>query len=189
MKGYMGKDFFKSFLKTVRRSQSQLKYALFFLLLIVIAAAVGYKLTRKFSLPSVQNDIKIGQLTDVDPNATPTLQPQVAPQPKISPIPTPKAKVTMVTSKTQKRIPTYAVKKGQKVVAKVAKPATKLKAKPTNLKSYTYVVKKGDSLWKISQKNYKSGHQWTTIYQANKKVIGSNPRLIHPQTRLVIPRR
>lgn len=51
----------------------------------------------------------------------------------------------------------------------------------------TYTVKKGDSLWKISQAYYGSGSKWPTIYNANKSVIGKNPNLIYPGQKLVIP--
>lgn len=53
----------------------------------------------------------------------------------------------------------------------------------------TYTVVRGDNLWKISQKYYgsKKGHLYNLIYNANKKVIGSNPNLIFPGQKLIIP--
>ena len=51
----------------------------------------------------------------------------------------------------------------------------------------TYVVKPGDSLWKIAEKVYGDGNQWHKIYQANKGVIGPNPNLIHSGQVLTIP--
>ncbi len=48
-----------------------------------------------------------------------------------------------------------------------------------------YVVKSGDWLSKIAG-NY-PGVSWQQIYEANRAVIGSNPDLIHPGMRLVIP--
>lgn len=51
----------------------------------------------------------------------------------------------------------------------------------------TYVVKRGDNLWNISKRFYGNGNQWRKIYNANKKVIGSNPNLIYPKQRFVIP--
>lgn len=53
--------------------------------------------------------------------------------------------------------------------------------------SKTYVVKKGDSLWKISKKFYGKGILWKKIYSANKKMIGNNPNLIYPGQKLRIP--
>ena len=53
----------------------------------------------------------------------------------------------------------------------------------------TYVVVKGDNLTKIAQKFYgsKKGYLYTLIYNANKKIIGSNPNNIKPGQKLIIP--
>ena len=53
----------------------------------------------------------------------------------------------------------------------------------------TYMVKKGDSLWKIAARSdiYGNGSKWNTIYNANKALIGNDPDLIHPGQKLVIP--
>jgi LysM repeat protein len=67
-----------------------------------------------------------------------------------------------------------------KVSPKPARPSTKSTPK-------TYVVKKGDCLWKIAQRFYGKGSEWRKIYEANKKVIGKNPNLIYPGQKLVIP--
>lgn len=47
-----------------------------------------------------------------------------------------------------------------------------------------YVVKSGDSLSKIASKYNMS---WPTLYDKNKNVVGSNPNLIYPGQKLVIP--
>ena len=39
----------------------------------------------------------------------------------------------------------------------------------------TYVVVKGDSLWKIALKQYGDGARWPEIYAMNRSVIGGNP--------------
>lgn len=55
-------------------------------------------------------------------------------------------------------------------------------------KSSTYTVKKGDSLWLIAKRFYSNGSSWRKIYDANKKVVGSNPNKIYPGQKLVIPK-
>lgn len=50
----------------------------------------------------------------------------------------------------------------------------------------TYIVKWGDSLWKIAQKFYGNGALWRKIYNANTDKI-SDPSLIRPLQILLIP--
>lgn len=50
----------------------------------------------------------------------------------------------------------------------------------------TYVVKKGDTLQKISDKMYGTTKKWKKIFEANKEVLKS-PDLIKPGQKLVIP--
>jgi len=49
-----------------------------------------------------------------------------------------------------------------------------------------YMVMPGDSLWKIAQKFYGNGLEWTRIFESNKDKI-KNPNLIRPFTNLLIP--
>ena len=51
----------------------------------------------------------------------------------------------------------------------------------------TYTVQSGDSLWAISKRMLGNGDDWRKLYNANKKTIGSNPNLIQPGMKLVIP--
>jgi LysM repeat protein len=51
----------------------------------------------------------------------------------------------------------------------------------------TYTVVRGDTLWAIAKRFYGSGSKWSTIYESNRGVIGSNPNLIKPGQVLVIP--
>lgn len=51
-----------------------------------------------------------------------------------------------------------------------------------------YVVKSGDTLFKIAQTAYGDGSNFQVIYEANKDVIGDNPDVIIPGERLFIPR-
>ena len=79
-------------------------------------------------------------------------------------------------------------------VIKKLTTSSKLSAKPQRppkqeSKSKIYVVKKGDSLWKIAQNSniYGDGSKWRQIYEVNKKLIGKNPNGIKPGMKLVIP--
>ncbi len=48
----------------------------------------------------------------------------------------------------------------------------------------TYEVKKGDDLWKISEKIYGTGYNWVDVASENKLV---NPGLLYVGTKLTIP--
>lgn len=51
----------------------------------------------------------------------------------------------------------------------------------------TYVVKAGDNLWDIADKQLGGGEHWGELYRANSQVIGDNPRLILPGQELSLP--
>jgi LysM domain-containing protein len=50
-----------------------------------------------------------------------------------------------------------------------------------------HVVRRGDSLWRISTRAYSSGGRWRDLYRANRPRI-KDPDLIYPGQELVIPR-
>lgn len=50
-----------------------------------------------------------------------------------------------------------------------------------------YVVKPGDSLWKIAKLQLGDGSKYSAIYDANKAVIGHDLNKIKPGTKLVMP--
>lgn len=50
-----------------------------------------------------------------------------------------------------------------------------------------YTVLSGDYLSKIAQKFYADMHKWPVIYEANREIIGSDPNLIKPGLRLLLP--
>lgn len=76
-------------------------------------------------------------------------------------------------------------KKGSGKKAKVKKTSNRTSSKS---KSGKYTVKKGDCPWNIAKKFYGKGAKYTVIYNANKKVIGSNPNRIYPGQVLTIPK-
>lgn len=51
----------------------------------------------------------------------------------------------------------------------------------------TYIVVKGDCLWKIAKRFYGAGSQYMRIYNANSDQI-KNPNLIYPEQVLTIPK-
>ena len=53
-----------------------------------------------------------------------------------------------------------------------------------------YTVAAGDTMGGIALKYYGSAveEKWMAIYEANKALIGDNPRLIHPGQKLKIPK-
>ncbi len=59
------------------------------------------------------------------------------------------------------------------------------KSQNSTIESDTYLVQKGDSLWKIAVRAFQDGYQWEKIAKANNLV---NPSLIHPGNNLSIPR-
>ena len=66
-------------------------------------------------------------------------------------------------------------------------PAENMLERPAPPAAQTYMVVKGDSLWKIAQKFYGNGADYSKIYAANKGTIGSNPSQITPGQVFTIP--
>ena len=58
---------------------------------------------------------------------------------------------------------------------------------PTAAAGTKYTVKDGDCLYAIARSLMGGGANWPALYEANKAVIGSNPRLIYTGTVLTIP--
>jgi len=49
-----------------------------------------------------------------------------------------------------------------------------------------YIVRRGDTLSRISKKYYNTANNWYVIYEANRDVL-SNPNMLQPRTKLFIP--
>src|SRR6185369_14114959 len=57
---------------------------------------------------------------------------------------------------------------------------------PAAQDSKTYLVLKGDCLWKISENILGSGHKWPLLFAENQGQI-KNPNIIYPKQELEIP--
>ena len=51
-----------------------------------------------------------------------------------------------------------------------------------------YTVAAGESLWKISEKVYGTGYNWSDVYEANREVLGSNPNVLLADTKITLPK-
>ena len=56
---------------------------------------------------------------------------------------------------------------------------TKISSAEQVASAKSYVVKKGDCLWKIAERLYQDPYQWRNIYKKNSNII-KNPNLIFP---------
>ena len=52
-------------------------------------------------------------------------------------------------------------------------------AAPETETNETYIVREGDCLWSIAEKQLGSGMYWNSIYKANYELIGNNPDLLY----------
>ncbi|NFM30681.1 LysM peptidoglycan-binding domain-containing protein [Clostridium botulinum] len=73
-----------------------------------------------------------------------------------------------------------------KTTSTVKTVALKNNRTTTKSNSRIYVVKQGDSLWKIAKWWYGDGSKWNVIYQKNRNIIGPNPNVIRPGQKLVM---
>ena len=64
-------------------------------------------------------------------------------------------------------------------------PTLEVKAETTKTSPGSYVVKRGDNLWKISVQVYGDGYQWMKVYRANKNFI-KNPNQIEVGMKLAV---
>lgn len=64
---------------------------------------------------------------------------------------------------------------------------------PSNVKyeltgeTKTHIVKKGETLSSIAQKEYRNGHLWGILFRANRELLKGNANLIRPGMKITIP--
>jgi nucleoid-associated protein YgaU len=51
-----------------------------------------------------------------------------------------------------------------------------------------YTVKKGDTLWSLSESVYGSGYNWVDVYSANEKSLGKNPDALNEGMKITLPK-
>ena len=70
------------------------------------------------------------------------------------------------------------------------KPSVKC---PSNVKyeltgeTKTHIVKKGETLSSIAQKEYQNGHLWGILFRANRELLKGNANLIRPGMKITVP--
>jgi nucleoid-associated protein YgaU len=69
----------------------------------------------------------------------------------------------------------------------VVKPKRYAKAAVRKRGAGTYVVRRGDTLWKIARRYYKTGQRYAAVYRANRHTI-RDPDLIYPGQVIRVPR-
>ena len=72
----------------------------------------------------------------------------------------------------QEKLAEYYSESVQEVIEEASEEKTTGKEK-------CYVVKKGDCLWDIAEKQLGDGMRWSSIYEANKALIGDDPDLLY----------
>ncbi len=150
---------------------------------VLLLAFVHNKNSNKAVSPDAQPTVEMSSdFIAAKPSASPTpviATPTKAQKPTATLTPKPtliKAKAVSPTSK-----PTVAVAK--KVVTPTPNKVVVIPVKTEN--KGAYVVKKGDTLWAIAEKEYKSGYNWVDVARVNKL---SNPDAIQAGSKLVLPK-
>lgn len=134
------------------------------------------QIVRISPTPKAESSVTIKLTPTVKHNPTATLAPKIVK--KVQPTAKPTVKVSPTKYMAKSVTPTQ-MKKNPTAVAIVNKPSAKVESKGT------YTVMRGDNLWTIAEKNYKSGYNWVDIARVNKL---SNPNSIHAGDKLVLPK-
>lgn len=80
-----------------------------------------------------------------------------------------------------KEIGLKTIEEGKYIVEKEEKLESEVKVSKKE-----YIIRKGDSLWKIAKEHLGSGHRWKYLYELNKDRI-RDPNKLKPGTTIVIP--
>lgn len=128
--------------------------------------------------------------TATEPTAQPTVRPTATPKAE------PTARATLKPTATPEALPTAkpASPRPKPTEAATPKPARHPQAAPAKESKPTthapigkhYVVKRGDTLWSISNAMLGSPEKWPALYAANRQII-KRPGMIYPGQNLVLP--
>jgi len=108
-----------------------------------------------------------------------SLVPKPEPQPETaiaSPLSTHATEVPVDTAATRVKHPPTVSPQPREHYAPVEKKTTR-----------TYVVRKGDTLQKISMRYYGTTKKWRTLFKVNRNVLPKGPDKLQVGTKLVIP--
>ena len=163
---------------------------------VLLLAFVHNKNSNKTSSPDAQPTAKMSSdfiATDSPKVASPTVKPIASPTLVVvmvtkaqKPTPTLTPKPTLVKVKAASPAPSATSKPAAAMVKKTITPTpAKTDAKVAADKKGAYVVKQGDTLWAIAEKEYKSGYNWVDIARVNKL---SNPDAIEVGSKLTLPK-
>ena len=89
--------------------------------------------------------------------------------------------VMLPSPEIPKAIGAKPVEEGKYLVEKEIKLESKVK-----VSTKEYIIKKGDTLWKIASEHLGSGHRWKYLYEFNKDKI-KNPSKLIEGTKILIP--
>lgn len=124
----------------------------------------------------------------VETEQIPESEPDMKPEPDPEPTTEPKQEPTPEPATESRREPAPEPAPVPDVASDLApEPEPVPQAEPMDTRPRYYTVKKGDTLYKISEHVYGEGKYWKAIYQANKNLI-SNPGTLQPAWKLKLPR-
>ena len=88
--------------------------------------------------------------------------------------------------RTRSNDPAIRCKLGLPALAPAEKPSEPTAPAVPNSPAGTYTVVKGDSLWRIAQKQLGDGNRWNEIFEGNKGII-QKPNLIYVGQQIQLP--